>query len=70
MLRPHLILAALSLDAVTGISLMEKFAGLWSGPVTGTPLGAFATMHMDMRPVDEGQQIFSRSDVDADNGLR
>ncbi|MBA2662072.1 MAG: hypothetical protein H0U74_07225 [Bradymonadaceae bacterium] len=57
-------------SGVMGLSLMAKLPGLWTGPVTLTPLGSFPTMHMDMRPAGEGRQIVSRSDVDADNFLR
>lgn len=54
---------------VLGLDLMERLAGLWSGPGTMTPLGDFALMNMDLRAAS-GRVLFGRVDLDADNSLR
>lgn len=54
---------------VTGLELMPRLAGLWSGPATMTPLGNFPLMNMDVRAASE-QVLFSRVDLDANNSLR
>lgn len=46
-----------------------RLPGLWSGPATNTPLGAFAVMNMDIRAAD-ARTLFSRFDLDVDDGLR
>lgn len=56
-------------DAVTGLELLPRLAGLWSGPATMTPLGTFPQMNMDLRAAS-GQVLFSRADLDALNSLR
>lgn len=56
-------------DAVAGLELLPRLAGLWSGPATMTPLGTFKLMNMDMRAAS-GQVLFSRADLDALNSLR
>jgi len=56
-------------DAVAGLELLPRLAGLWSGPATMTPLGAFPLMNMDLRAAS-GQVLFSRADLDALNSLR
>lgn len=52
-----------------GAVLMERLAGLWSGPATQTPLGDFALMNVDFRAVDD-HAVFGRTDLDAENFLR
>ena len=52
-----------------GLELMQRLAGLWSGPASMTPLGTFPRMNMDVRAAS-GQVLFSRADLDADNSLR
>lgn len=54
---------------VAGLALLEQLSGLWSGPVTQTPLGSFAFMNVDFRPASE-QVIFGRVEIDQDNALR
>jgi hypothetical protein len=56
-------------EELVGLDLMTRLAGLWSGPVTMTPLGTFEPMNMDLRPAD-GHVLFSRADLDASNSLR
>lgn len=56
-------------EEVAGLELMTHLAGLWSGPVSMTPLGTFEPMNMDLRPAD-GHVLFSRADLDAANSLR
>ena len=56
-------------DEVAGLELLPRLAGLWSGPVTMTPLGTFKPMNMDLRAAS-GQVLFSRADLDALNSLR
>ncbi|MCB9549173.1 MAG: hypothetical protein H6706_25500 [Myxococcales bacterium] len=54
---------------VAGAELLPRLAGLWSGPASETPLGAFPVLNMDVRPADD-RQLFSRFDLDAENNLR
>lgn len=54
---------------VAGIELMDRLAGLWTGPATMTPLGDFSIMNMDFRAAS-GHVLFGRVDLDADNNLR
>ncbi len=54
---------------VEGLELMTELGGLWSGPATKTPLGAFPLMNMDFRAIDP-RTIFGRVDLDAANNLR
>jgi hypothetical protein len=56
-------------DGVAGLELMQRLAGLWSGPASMTPLGTFPLMNMDVRAAS-GQVLFSRVDLDANNSLR
>lgn len=55
--------------APAGLELMQRLAGLWTGPATMTPLGTFARMNMDVRAAS-GQVLFSRADLDEMNSLR
>lgn len=50
-------------------AFLTRLPGLWSGPATNTPLGAFAVMNMDVRAAD-ARTLFSRFDLDVDDGLR
>ena len=52
-----------------GLSLFRRLAGLWSGPVTMTRLGAFPVVNMDFRPGSD-HVLFGRVDLDAQNALR
>lgn len=54
---------------VTGIALMTRLAGLWSGPARMTPLGDFPIMYMDFRPVGQGF-LFAQADLDVADNLR
>ncbi|MDC0718719.1 hypothetical protein [Nannocystis bainbridge] len=54
---------------VAGLELMQRLAGLWSGPASMTPLGTFPLLNMDLRAAS-GQVLFSRVDLDANNSLR
>lgn len=54
---------------VVGLELMTRLAGMWTGPVTMTPLGTFPVMTMDMRAASEAV-LFGRVDLDALNSLR
>ena len=56
-------------DGPAGLELMQRLAGLWTGPATMTPLGTFPQMNMDIRAAS-GQVLFSRADLDASNNLR
>lgn len=56
-------------EGVAGLELMQRLAGLWSGPASMTPLGTFPLMNMDVRAAS-GQVLFSRVDLDANNSLR
>lgn len=56
-------------EEVAGLELLPRLAGLWSGPVTMTPLGTFPLMNMDVRAAS-GQVLFSRADLDEQNSLR
>lgn len=56
-------------DAVAGLELLSRLAGLWSGPATMTPLGTFKLMNMDLRAAS-GHVLFARADLDALNSLR
>ncbi|MBL9037153.1 MAG: hypothetical protein JNG84_01440 [Archangium sp.] len=51
------------------LALMTALAGLWAGPATQTPLGAFPTMNVDFRPVGS-RALFGRVDLDGANALR
>lgn len=50
-------------------AFFDAMGGLWTGPVTMTPLGNFPLMNFDMRVVD-GDVLFGRVDLDAANALR
>lgn len=50
-------------------AIFARLPGLWSGPAVDTPLGAFPVMNMDVRAAD-GRTLFSRFDLDVDDGLR
>jgi uncharacterized protein (DUF2141 family) len=52
-----------------GLELLAALGGLWSGPATMTPLGAFPLMNMDFRAADP-RTLFGRVDLDAANNLR
>lgn len=52
-----------------GVDLLQRLSGLWSGPASETPLGVFPLMNMDIRAAGT-RQLFSRFDLDGDNGLR
>src|SRR4051812_36191878 len=55
-----------SANAVDGVDLFERLAGLWSGPATRTRLGDFSMMNVDFRaPTD--QFMFGRVDLDEEN---
>jgi len=54
---------------VEGLKLMTELGGLWSGPASQTPLGAFPLMNMDFRASDP-RTLFGRVDLDAANSLR
>lgn len=54
---------------VDGLALMQRFAGLWSGPASMTPLGTFPLMNMDVRAAS-GHVLFARVDLDEENSLR
>ncbi|MEZ4381120.1 MAG: hypothetical protein R3A79_07215 [Nannocystaceae bacterium] len=56
-------------DGPAGLALLEALGGLWSGPATMTPLGAFPLMNMDFRAADP-RTLFGRVDLDAANNLR
>lgn len=56
-------------QGVAGIELAQRLSGLWSGPATMTPLGAFPLMNMDLRAAS-GHVLFGRVDLDAANNLR
>lgn len=56
-------------NPVPGVELMTRFAGLWSGPATQTPLGSFPTMNVDMRNATP-EFLYGRTDLDAQNSLR
>jgi hypothetical protein len=56
-------------EGAAGLELLGRLAGLWSGPVSMTPLGNFPLMNMDIRAAS-GQVLFSRVDLDASNSLR
>ena len=56
-------------EGVAGSGIVPRLVGLWSGAATQTPLGDFPRMNMDLRPVD-GEVLFARADLDADNSLR
>lgn len=48
---------------------IDRLPGLWVAPVTSwTSVGSFPTMNMDIRR--EGETMFARVDLDADNSLR
>ena len=55
--------------AVAGTQLFTRLAGLWSGQAGETPLGSFPLVNMEFRGVD-GQWLFGRVDLDAQNSLR
>lgn len=52
-----------------GEAFLRRLPGLWSGAATGTPLGEFPLLNMDVRAVGE-RVLFARSDLDAQNNLR
>lgn len=54
---------------LVGLDLLPRLAGLWSGPVTMTPLGTFARMNVDIRAAS-GEVLFGRVDLDEANSLR
>jgi hypothetical protein len=54
---------------VAGLDLLARLAGLWSGPVTMTPLGTFQRMNVDLRAAS-GAVLFGRVDLDESNSLR
>jgi hypothetical protein len=56
-------------ETPAGLALLERLAGLWSGPATQTPLGNFSMMNVDFRAATD-QFVFGRVDVDEDNALR
>lgn len=56
-------------DAVAGLELLPRLAGLWSGTATMTPLGTLKLMNMDLRAAS-GHVLFARADLDALNSLR
>ena len=56
-------------EQAVGLELLPRLAGLWSGPVTMTPLGTFARMNVDLRAAS-GEVLFGRVDLDAMNSLR
>ena len=58
-----------TIDPPQGLALLERLAGLWSGPATQTPLGNFAMMNVDFRAATD-QFMFGRVDLDEDNALR
>ncbi len=50
-------------------AFIDRLRGLWVAPVTSwTSVGSFPTMNMDIRR--EGETMFARVDLDADNSLR
>lgn len=55
--------------ALPGLELLPRLAGLWSGPATGTPLGAFPVLNMDLRAATD-RVLFGRADLDERNSLR
>lgn len=56
-------------EDVAGLEMLPRFAGLWSGPATMTPLGSFPQMNMDVRAASD-RVLFSRADLDEANSLR
>jgi hypothetical protein len=54
---------------LAGLELLPRLAGLWSGPVTMTPLGTFSLMNVDIRAAS-GAVLFGRVDLDEANSLR
>ncbi len=52
-----------------GLELLDRLAGLWSGPATRTPLGDFTMVNVDLRAATD-QFMFGRVDVDEQNALR
>lgn len=56
-------------NVAAGAVLVERLAGLWTGPATRTPLGDFALMNVDFRSVTD-RTAFGRVDLDAENNLR
>lgn len=61
--------AGTSDGGVAGLGLMTRLAGLWVGPARMTPLGDFAVMYMDFRPVGPGF-LFAQADLDVADNLR
>ncbi len=55
--------------SIAGLDLLERLAGLWTGPATRTPLGDFRMMNVDFANASE-QFVFGRVDLDAENALR
>lgn len=56
-------------DTAQGLELLPRLAGLWSGPVTMTPLGTFQRMNVDIRAASP-EVLFGRVDLDESNSLR
>jgi hypothetical protein len=56
-------------SGLAGLGVLQRIAGLWSGPGTSTPLGDFPIMYMDIRPADP-HVLFGRADLSAGNSLR
>lgn len=54
---------------LAGLALVPRLAGLWTGPATGTPLGDFPLLNMDLRAATD-HVLFSRADLDERNSLR
>lgn len=53
----------------SGLGVLQRVAGLWSGPATSTPLGDLPIMYMDLRAADP-HVLFGRADLSAGNSLR
>jgi hypothetical protein len=57
-------------DPQAGVLLLQRVAGLWTGPATSTTaLGDFPVMSMDMQDV-AGTMVFGRGDFDDSNAIR
>lgn len=61
--------AATAAPRFAGEPIVRRLAGLWSGSATGTLLGDFPLMNMDLRAAD-ARVLFGRTDLDATNNLR
>lgn len=53
----------------SGLELIGRLAGLWTGPATMTRLGDFPLMNLDFRAASPGM-LFGRVDLDDENSLR